>query len=404
MNRRSLLLGAGFVALGRLLTACSGSGRSVLRIRLLEDSIPPQILREFRRQVEQPANFEFSSEEQLSRLFKLLQTWRDPVEKTSGWSKSIPTGWFQSLPMSGTLSTIQADLVTLGDYWMADAIQQQLIQPMDLSQLKGWSHLPTLWKRLVTRDRQGRLDPQGDCWGAPYRWGSLMAVYRERPFKSLDWRPANWSDLWRPELKQKISLPDHPRIVIGLALKALGHSCNKPDLASVPDLAAKLAALQQQVKFYSSDAYLQPLINEDTWLAVGWSTDILPTMKRYRQLKAVIPDKGTMLTADVWVQPAADESPVQDNAISTESNSVNLIQQWIDFCWRPHVATQLSVSSQGASPIFTEIAPTELPKALQNSPLLLPKVETFRLSEFLEPLSEDISRDYLNLWTMTRQA
>ena len=398
MNRRSLLLGAGTLALGRLLTACTSSRHSVLRIKLLENSIPPQILREFRRQVEQPANFEFGSEEQLPKLFKLLKTWRHPVEESSDW--------FKLIPINQPLSAPRADLVTLGDYWMAAAIQQQLIQPMDLTQLKGWSSLSAPWKRLIKRDRNGRLDPQGELWGAPYRWGSLIMVYRDHAFKSLDWRPVNWSDLWRPELQQRISLPDHPRLVIGLTLQALGRSCNETDLDSVPDLADKLASLQRQVKFYSSDAYLQPLINEDTWLAVGWSTDILPTMKRYRQLKAMIPDKGAILTADVWVQPAVDDSNGQvkdDNAVSPQTNSVNLTEQWIDFCWRPQVATQLSVSSQGASPIFTDTAPTELPKALQNNPLLLPKPETFRQSEFLEPFSADVSRNYLNLWTRIRQ-
>ena len=396
MNRRSLLLGAGTVVLGRLLTACSGAQPSALRIKLLENSIPPQILRQFRKQVKQPANFDFGSETQLPKLFKLLQTWRNPGEKKTGRFK-----WMPKIPLISPPSAKPADLVTLGDYWMAAAIQQQLIQPMDLTQLSSWTSLPEPWRKLVQRDRQGRLDPLGEVWGAPYRWGSLIMVYRDRPFKSLDWRPLNWSDLWRPELKQRISLPDHSRLVIGLALQKLGRSCNELDLDSIPTLASQLAALHQQVKFYSSDAYLQPLINEDTWLAVGWSTDILPTMQRYRQLNAAIPASGTILTADVWVKPTAAQ--VQDNANSSQTTPVNLTQQWIDFCWSRQVAIQLSVSSQGASPIFSDTAPTELPNALQNSPLLLPNPDTFSQSEFLEPFSEDVNRDYLNLWTKTRR-
>ncbi|MDJ0701745.1 MAG: extracellular solute-binding protein [Leptolyngbyaceae cyanobacterium MO_188.B28] len=385
----------------QLLTACSRLRRSSLRISLLENSISPQILREFRRQVTQPADLDFSSEEQLAKLFKLLQTWRNPEEKASGLSRFMP--------IKRTPSASRADLATLGDYWLATAIQQDLIQPMELSRLKGWPSLSERWRTLVRRDRSGLLTPQGEVWGAPYRWGSLIMVYRDPPFKSLDWRPTNWSDLWRPELKQRISLPDHPRLVIGIALQSLGHSCNETDLGRVPNLADKLAQLhQEQIKFYSSDTYLQPLINEDTWLAVGWSTDILPTIQRYRQLKAVIPEPGSLLTADVWVRPAkiesnGIESNGEDNADTAQTPTADLIQQWLDFCWSPQVATQLSISSQGASPIFSETAPSDLPNALQNNPLLLPKPETFRQSEFLEPFSEAINNKYLTLWTKVRQ-
>ena len=313
MNRRSLLLGAGLVTLAQLLPACGRLRQSSLRIRFLEDSISPQILREFRRQIERPAALDFGSEEQLAELFKLLQTWRYPPPQASGLSKYIP--------IRRNSSSSRADLVSLGDYWLATAIQKDLIQPMELSQLKGLANLSAPWRQLVRRDRAGRLAPEGKVfWGAPYRWGSLMMVYREQPFKSLDWRPMNWNDLLqKKELKQRISLPDHPRIVIGVALKSLGQSFNKPDLESVSELEETLVQLHKQVKFYSSDTYLQPLINEDTWLAIGWSTDILPAMKRYRQLKAVIPNEGTLLTADLWVQPKITDSDANKNETNNSS-------------------------------------------------------------------------------------
>ena len=381
--------------LGRLLTACSRFQRPSLRIRLLEDSISPQILQEFRRQVQQPAALDFGSEKHLATLFKLLQTWHEPQETASGL--------FKFMPMKRSPSAPRSDLATLGDYWLAAAIQKQLIQPMELTQLEGWSRLSAPWRTLVRRNSMGLLDPQGKVWGAPYRWGSLIMVYRERPFNSLDWRPINWSDLWRPELKRRISLPDHPRLVIGIALQSLGYSCNETSLESIPSLTDKLAELQQQVKFYSSDTYLQPLINEDIWLAVGWSTDILSAIKRYRQLKAVMPEQGSLLTADVWVRPAEVESNTGNNVGFTQTTAADLTQRWIDFCWSPQVATQLSISSQGASPIFSETAPNDLPKALKNNPLLLPNPDIFRQSEFLEPFSKEVNAKFLALWTKVRQ-
>jgi putative spermidine/putrescine transport system substrate-binding protein len=147
----------------------------------------------------------------------------------------------------------------------------------------------------------------------------------------LKWTPRDWNDLWREEVRDRISLLDQPREVIGLTLKKLGHSYNTENLEKVPDLKKELDALNRQAKFYSSDTYLEPLILGDTWLAVGWSTDVLPILQRYQQIAAVIPQSGTALWANLWVQPARDV------------RSAPLDHQWIDFCWQPQIAQQISL-------------------------------------------------------------
>ena len=43
-------------------------------------------------------------------------------------------------------------------------------------------------------------------------------------FEELGWKPKDWSDLWRTELRDRISLLDQPREVIGLTLKKMGFS------------------------------------------------------------------------------------------------------------------------------------------------------------------------------------
>lgn len=75
----------------------------------------------------------------------------------------------------------------------------------------------------------------------------------------------------------------------------------------------ELKTLNQQVKFYDSRNYLQPLILGDTWLAVGWSTDIIPLIERYHNIKAVIPLSGTSLWADIWVKPRNQSSELEKN-------------------------------------------------------------------------------------------
>lgn len=37
------------------------------------------------------------------------------------------------------------------------------------------------------------------------------------------------------------------------------------------------------------------------WVAVGWSSDVLPAVKRMRNVAMVVPRSGASLWADLWV-------------------------------------------------------------------------------------------------------
>jgi len=385
MNRRYFLFSAGTVVLGQLIAGCDNSPRQTLRIRLLKDSIPIQLLSEFQKLIKAPAAVDFALEEQLKNLFISLQAWQQPITKAN------PSQGF-SLPFFSSSPPAIPHLTTLGDYWLAAAIQKELIQPLDIAEMAGWQQLPPRWQELATRNQLGLPDKKGKIWGAPYRWGWTAIAYRQNKFKSLGWQPQDWQDLWKPELKGRISLLNQPREVIGLVLKSLGSSYNTPDLDKVPKLKPKLQALSQQVKFYSSTTYLQPLLLEDTWLAVGWSADLLPLIKEDPDIKVIIPQSGTSLWADLWVQPAT---------VSKDNPVLSPIQkQWIEFCWQPKAVNQISLLSTGASPAISQIKSPDIIKEVRENSLLFPDSQIFEKSEFLYPLSPSTTAQYRQLWSL----
>lgn len=391
MNRRSLLVGAGALALTQLAAACDRQPEATLRIRLLKNSIPVQLIGKFRRTLQQRVRLDLKPEVQLQALFHLLQRWNREL-------KNRPTDSESPIPLLPSSEPSIPDLITIGDAWLAEAIQSDLIQALALERLSNWQRLPRPWQNLVRRDRQGQLSPIGEIWAAPYRWGSTVIAYRRDQFKRLGWTPSDWSDLWRPELQGWISLLDQPREVIGLTLKRLGHSYNTLDLETIPGLETELQALNRQVKFYSSDAYLQPLILGDTWLAVGWSTDVIPLLESNPQIQAVFPASGTALWSDLWVSPK-----VRREAIATvSSGELTLPEQWIDFFWHPEVAPQLSLLSGATSPVVLSLTPAELPETLQSDALLLPEATILQRSEFLNPLPKATASQYWSLWQTIR--
>jgi putative spermidine/putrescine transport system substrate-binding protein len=392
VNRRSFLMSLSTLAVAQWLSGCGTVDRETLKVRLLKSSIPAQVMGVFRKQLNNRAVLNFSPAAQLDELFRLLQQWKKPLSNNSGRRWNLPGSNPDAEPSNW------ADLVTLGNYWLERAIAQDLILPLDPTTLEQWDNLPSQWQTLVRRNAEGKLDPEGQVWGAPYRWGTTVIAYRTDKFKDLGWTPQDWSDLWRPELRDRLSLLDSPRQVIGLTLKSLGYSYNRDRLNDLPELKEKLLALHRQVKLYSSDAYLQPLVLGDTWVAVGWSTDILATMQRNPKIRAVVPSAGTALWSELWVRPAGP------NPVNTETPppASSLAKQWINFCWDPEIAVQLSQLSQAASPLLLTRDRGELPQALQTDGILLPTAEAIANSEFIEPLTPESAETYQALWREIR--
>ncbi|WP_309236069.1 extracellular solute-binding protein [Planktothrix sp. FACHB-1365] len=373
MKRRFFLQGMSTLTLSSVVAGCRDVPWHVstaLRVEVLKGSVPVQMVSKFRQQVEQDG-VDFVPQPQLNNLFRVLQKSKSP---------------------SSPQSSSQADLVMIGDFWLNSAIQQQLIQPFDPKLWPQWSQLPPRWQNIVRRNSEGKFDSKGKIWAAPYRSGSTVIIYRVDKFKALGWTPQDWSDLWRPELRHRISLPNQAREVIGLTLKKLGYSYNTADLSQVKNLESELLKLHQNVRLYDSNSYLKPLILGDTWLAVGWSTDISPEVQYQNGLAAVVPKSGTALWLDLWVKPAKVQA----------SPTATLGDQWIDFCWSPQVATQLSLLTATTSPIILGMNPEELPQSLRENPLLLPQSSILEKSDFLQPLSQNSIKQYQQLWEKIR--
>ncbi len=379
-NRRSFLLGAGAIVLGQGLLGCDSSS-SALQILFLKNSISAQLISRFTKKAISENKLTFKAESQLKTIFKLLQAWQQsPTEKSN---------FLPQLPVINPAPPAIANLVTTGDAWLADAIAKQLIEPLNVSGLSNWPQLAPRWHKLVQRNDEGFPDDQGKTWGAPYRWGTTLIVYRKDKFKELGWTPKNWEDLWRKELEQRISIVDQPREVIGLTLKKLGDSYNPTALNNLPQLRQELVHLHQQIKFYSSTHYLQPLILGDVWCAIGWSNEILPLLKNNPDLAAVVPESGTSLWADLWVQPKS-------------SSSNPLLAEWLDFCWQPDIANQIAFFSNGASPRLETLEKNAILPKVRENPLLMIPPQLLDRCEFLLPLFPKVQQQFLTLWQELR--
>lgn len=392
VKRRTVMWG--LLGLGTAVASCRPSASTALKVKTLTRSVPSQVLKAFGKEI--PAEFE--AEANLVDIYQQLQRWQTQSPLTlSLWERLQRFTGFLGDKNSDEAAppTIATQLVTLSDPWLEHAIDQELIQPLPKFALvdkrqefsKPWplveklENLPKPWPQLLLRRyNQGQPELTEKLWAVPYRTQGLMIAYQKHIFQSnTNTKPiTKWADLWRPELAGRIAMPNQPRLAAAIVLKALEYSVNDEAALAQDNVKEQLVALYRQVKVFDSQDYLKALVNEDVWLAVGWSGDILATLVRYRRLDAVHPQEGTILTSDLWVAPAGAEL--------TEA-----AQAWIDFCWQPPMATQISVSSYGVSPLFF-LPDVEIPRQLEQQTLLMPEN-----GEVLLPLSP---RGQTNLATL----
>ena len=386
INRRTLLVGTVGLMLSSLLAGCSRAAKNALKITLIEGSVPAEVLKQFRKQTDESVSFQ--SFLRIKSIFQRLQTWQQKPE-VSGFSIG------QFLPWVDAEETDKLDgLVSLGDYWLTSAIAQNLVEPLDIP-AESLEKIPIAWQQFVRRNSEGAITSDGEkasLWAAPYKVQTLVIVYRKNLFPKETADNTlfkSWRDLLQPQLTGNIALPDHPRLVIGLLQKMQGGSFNAVIEASGDNLRAQLiepfAQLNRQVKTYDSENSLKALINGDVKAIVTWSGDVASARRRYQELRVVIPEEGSLLSADVWVRPKGAQMS-------------KTAQQWIDFCWQAGPAAQISVSGRGLSPVFLK-SEASLPETLSEG--LLP-VDTMRKSEPLLPIPDALQARYFELWKQLR--
>lgn len=116
--------------------------------------------------------------------------------------------------------------------------------------------------------------------------GCLLIAFRQDKLRALGLGDGlEWKDLWRPELKGRVSFPDEPRTLLGVVFKEAGLPFDAPEGegegkgsrgADWEHLQERLRVLKGQVLTTNSTFYLKSLVAGDAWVAVGWSTDLIP--------------------------------------------------------------------------------------------------------------------------------
>jgi putative spermidine/putrescine transport system substrate-binding protein len=259
-------------------------------------------------------------------------SWKDLIAETAGKKFTQETGVEVEFVTGGTMDRLnkaklakddpESDITFTTSHVGFLYIDDGLYEPLDLSKIPNAANLVA----------QAKLSPYHiGCWAYVY-----AIAYRP------DLVPAgitfdSWADLWKPELKGKISAPDFDAShLVAVAAKLEGAGP-----ADWQKGETRLKALKPNFKsFYSNDAASQQLMQSgEAPVQVMLSMNAYYIESQGVNVKLAIPREGAVLGLD-------------SVAIMKGSKKIDLAYKFINALLDPQVQSEIATSKKG-SPVVT---------------------------------------------------
>ncbi|MFN5745486.1 MAG: extracellular solute-binding protein [Methylococcaceae bacterium] len=268
------------------------------------------------------------------------------------------------------------DLVVPSTYYVDRMRRAGLLHALDRSKLPNSRHLDP-------RHLNQPFDP-ANVYSLPYLWGSTgigLNSARIDPATLL-----SWADLWRPQFRRTLLLPNDMREVFFVGLRTLGYSGNSTDPEQIRQAYEKLRHLMPNVRLFNSDAPHVLYLTGEVDAGLIWSGNAYRVQRAAAHFRYVFPQEGCELWMDNLVIPAGAEHV--DNA-----------HRLIDFLLRPDIARLIADKTHYASPNATAVQ--AMPAELRENPVIYPPADVLSKGEYIGDVGTAMSL-YSHYWARLR--
>jgi spermidine/putrescine-binding protein len=194
------------------------------------------------------------------------------------------------------------DVIIPSDYTVAIMIGQEMLEPIDVTQLQNFSNLDP---RFINRD----YDP-GNKYSVPYQWGTTALVYDKTTVPN---EPTKWVDLWDPAYQGKLVLLDDEREVMGMALEVLGYDKNSTNEAELQAAEQKLIELKPNILKFDSDAPETAIISGEASAGLVYNGNASLALADDPNVMYICPSEGCTIWFDNLAIPKG--APHKDAAL-----------------------------------------------------------------------------------------
>lgn len=266
------------------------------------------------------------------------------------------------------------DLVIPEIYMVKVLKREGLIEKLDKANIPNLANIDARFKGLPH-------DPENE-YSVPYMWGTTGIVINTEKIKPEQIK--SWTDLWKPEFKGRLVMPDDAREVIGMALRAGGHRLNTTDKAALEQAKQNLLALKPNVKAFNSDSPKDLLLGGEVWGGVVWSGEAALVMREDKKFQYILPPEGVTM----WI----------DNlAIPKGAKHKYTAEVFINYLLDPVVSAQLSAEFPYGNP--NKAAQPYISEADKQNPAINPPADWLKNAESLDDLGDEMNQLYDQIWT-----
>lgn len=268
------------------------------------------------------------------------------------------------------------DVVQMNIAYVPPAVEDGLIQPLDVDEIEGWENLTTDFQNLE------EINIDGEVYAVPWAWGATSLVYNTEVYPdgitSLD-------ELWNDEYAGQVGIGDYyeDNVIFAALAEGLDNPANPDDVEAVQ---ARLEDLTPNVNAYwaSEDEFNRLFGSGEITVGTYWSGSASRALTTFDlPIAFVIPEEGAIGWVDTWTIP-------------TDAPGAELADEWIEFMTSPEF--YLRWDSEVGAPIPANTATFEqLPEDSFNKQVFGDPPDTGNLA-FMTFIEEEKREDLLAIW------
>jgi spermidine/putrescine transport system substrate-binding protein len=262
-----------------------------------------------------------------------------------------------------TSHALDYDLVVISGLMIQPYVTRGWLAPISRESVPNLRHIEPRWRGAF---------PKSEEYGVPYFWGTLGIGYRK------DLVPegfSSWKEFYQPResLRGRIAVLRSSRDVVGMALKALGHSANTADRDAIREAGRLLEAQKPFVRSYGyvSVDEQSALVTGEVFAGMLYSGDVISLREYHPDVDYVVPVEGSNIWCDYL-------------AVFQSSKRKELAARFIDFLNRPEIAARNARFLNYATPNRAALA--RLPAKYLHDNIIHPGREVLSRSESYRPL------------------
>jgi len=179
------------------------------------------------------------------------------------------------------------DLIFPSDYMMELMISKGLLDKFDKSKVININNInPMFLNQAFDKNNEYSL---------PFLAATSLIIVNKDNIKDTI---TSYNDLLNSKYKNNIVLLDDQRIVIGMALLALGYDMNETNTTKVNEARDWLLKLNPNIKAFDSDSPKTFLITNETDIGVIWNAEAIVAKGENPNLEIIYPSDGFAISLD----------------------------------------------------------------------------------------------------------